>query len=183
MVKQTTDYSLFFRFPRMQLWSFVKGCFLVVVAKEHDDSEERETSPTSHSNSEKCQLRLSSSLFFAPSMICGRKRKWMKKAILEQILDIPCRSILIRSSKMFRCGLSICSCSVVYIAMHLFTHGDYSSLDEGTNAKLSCCWFWLIINFILVSSTPTWAIFISAQTQQILWKSLNVSAENFGRRR
>lgn len=135
-----------------------KGCLRRCCCAVDDESDKKEANSnflTSHSNSRKVPIKtfvVVASLSLSPSVICGRDEKRTKKAILEQILDIPCRSILIRSSKniapwlicsMFRC------CSYCYV--HLFTHDDYPDVrikarerqtgddDEGTNAKLSCC--------------------------------------------
>lgn len=177
----------------MQLRSFVKGCFprrcrCCCWRRKRTRWDEREkTSPTSHSNSEKCQLRLSSLLSVrphssAPPSFVDEIQKWMKKAILnEQILDIPCRSILIRSSK--NVSWIICSCFNLSVALYSFTHDDYppslllsfsldDDSDEGTNAKLSCCW--LIINFILILSSPLECFLsINATNEYKIWQNLS----------
>lgn len=108
--------------PQMQLW--VRMFFSVVVGSRRRRRWWRRrrkgrNSLASHSNSEKCQLRLSlSSSLLIASVICGAK--WMKKAILEQILDIPCRSILIRSSKNYFAAAYLLG--RLSLAVHLFTH-------------------------------------------------------------
>lgn len=109
---------------------------------------------------------VSSLLFFVLRRHLRTEKKWtwMKKAILEQILDIPCRSILIRSSKKFVAYLlcsqldSLHSYALIHtqrwrwLPFHpsslVATALALSLINHGTNAKLSCCW--LIINFILV---------------------------------
>lgn len=85
-----------------------------------EDGKKKRISNKSLKLSEKCQLRLSSStlrLFFAPHCRSVRT-KCTEKTILEQILDAPCRSILIRSSKndsavAYLLGIWFSSCTSV----------------------------------------------------------------------
>lgn len=98
------------------------------------------------------------SSLFAPHCRSVRT-KCTEKTILEQILDAPCRSILIRSSKndsavAYLLGIWFSSCtSVAHVGEPFFSRASVSPLlpsgnDDSPECKTSC--FWLIINFILV---------------------------------
>lgn len=173
-----------------------------VFANEHDDDDEKKISNKSLKLSEKCQLRLSSSFpssffFFFRSLLVALfplhlHHLWTEKAILKQILDIPCRSILIRSSKIFRCGLfALVWCLRRCALIHTWwlsnrcteKRGD-ETLDEGTNAKRKT---FPAVDWSLISSSsslPFNIAFISFQfstTESQRYDSLNESAMHWGK--
>lgn len=149
-------FFLLLFFPRMQSWSFVVEFLFIVVAEELDEKSEEYKKKNISNKSLKLWkvpiktfvVSLFSPVFLpafsllkpssCPPSFVDEKRKWMKKAILEQILDIPCRSILIRSSKYSVVAYLL---SFRYLYGCALIHIWWLSLCCCCRCHCRCCWW------------------------------------------